>query len=122
MKEVHLQMETLQRGWQAGRQVAELVVGEAEGGDSLGAMEGIRGKTRVAQLVVVEVHGPEGSQTPATSLSLSSPQPPTPTLHCSSGLPSLCVCVCDCVVPQSIQGPVSQRPQGRLVTHLRPLW
>lgn len=92
---MHLQMETLQRGWQAGRQVAELVIGEAEGGDSLGAMEGIRGKTRVAQLVVVEVHGPEGSQTPATSLSLSSPQPPLPPCTVAQG----CLqCVCACVI------------------------
>lgn len=86
-------METLQRGWQAGWQVAELVVGETEGGDGFGAMEGIRGQTGVAQLVVVEVHGPEGSQAPATSLPLSSPLPPIPTLHPSSGLPLVCVCV-----------------------------
>lgn len=92
MKEGHLQVETLQRGWQAGRQVAELVVGEAEGSDGLGAVEGIGGQTGIAQLVVVEVHGPKGSQAPATSLPPSSPLPPTPTLHPSSGLPSVCVC------------------------------
>lgn len=66
MKEGHLQVEPLQRGWQAGRQVAEPVVGEAKGGDSLRAVEGIGGQAGVAQVVVVEVHGPEGSQAAAT--------------------------------------------------------
>ena len=79
-------MEPLQRGWQAGWQVAELVVGEAEGGDGLGAVEGIRGQASIAQMIVVEVHRPKGSQAPATSLPLGSPPVP---LHPGSGLPSL---------------------------------
>lgn len=84
VKEGHLQVEPLQRGWQAGRQVAELVVGEAKGGDSLRAVEGIGGQAGVAQVVVVEVHGPEGSQAAATGLPPGSPPLPlcTPAQGC----------------------------------------
>ena len=123
VKEGHLQVEPLQRGRQAGRHIAELVAGETEGDDCLGAVEGVGGQARVAQLVVVEVHGPEGSQAPATSPALASPPPRTPAqghLQCESvcvrARACVCVCVCVCVralcfslefSKQSIQGPVS---------------
>ena len=87
-------MEPLQRRRQAGGHIAELVAGETEGGHCLRAAEGVRGQAGVAQLVVVEVHGPEGSQAPATSPALASPPPRAPA---QGRLQSLCVCVCVCV-------------------------
>ena len=100
VKEGHLQVEPLQRGRQAGRHIAELVAGETEGDDCLGAVEGVGGQARVAQLVVVEVHGPEGSQAPATSPALASPPPRTPAqghLQCESVCVRARACVCVCV-------------------------
>ena len=101
-------MEPLQRGWQAGRHVAELVAGETEGGHRLRAAEGVRGQAGVAQLVVVEVHGPEGSQAPATSPAPAFPPPCAPAQDrlqnvcvsvcvCGSGVGVICVGGCDCV-------------------------
>lgn len=89
VKEGHLQVEPLQRAGQAGWQVAELVVGEAEGGDGLGATEGIGRQAGVAQLVVVEVHGPEGERALATSL-----PPGSPLLPLRTPAQGRLVCVC----------------------------
>lgn len=86
-------MEPLQRGRQTWRQVAEPVAGEAEGDHSFRAMEGVGGQAGVAQLVVVEVHGPEGSQAPATSLPRAFPPTPIPTPFPRAAFGCACACV-----------------------------
>lgn len=78
-------MEALQRGRQAGRHVAEPVAGEAESGDGRGAAEGVGGQAGVAQLVVVEVHGPEGSQAPAPACPPPHAMPAHARLSASAG-------------------------------------